>query len=52
MALNYVWIAFFVIAFAFGLFKLVFLGDTEIFKKLVDGTFDSANRPLWMLLFR
>lgn len=43
MALNYVWIAFFLIAFIFGLFKLIFLGDTEIFKKLVDGTFDSAK---------
>lgn len=51
MALNYVWIAFFVIAFVFGLFKLVFLGDTEIFKKLVDGTFDSAKSAVMDVAF-
>ena len=51
MALNYVWIAFFVIAFVFGLFKLVFMGDTEIFKKLVDGTFDSAKSAVMDVAF-
>lgn len=34
---------FFVIAFVIALFKLVFLGDTEIFKLLADGIFDSAK---------
>ncbi len=43
MALNIIWIAFFVIAFVVALFKLVFLGDTEIFKLLADGLFDSAK---------
>ncbi len=43
MALNYVWVAFFIIAFFIALFKLVFLGDTEIFKLLVDGIFDSTK---------
>ncbi len=43
MALNYIWVLFFVIAFIIGLFKLIFLGDTEIFKLMVDGTFDSAK---------
>jgi spore maturation protein SpmA len=43
MALNIIWIAFFVIAFVIALFKLVFLGDTEIFKLLADGLFDSAK---------
>lgn len=43
MALNYVWIAFFLIAFAVALIRLVFFGDTEIFKTIVDGTFDSAK---------
>ena len=28
MVLNYIWIAFFLIAFAIALVKLVFLGDT------------------------
>jgi len=35
--------SFFVIAFVIALFKLVFLGDTAIFKLLADGIFDSAK---------
>jgi spore maturation protein SpmA len=43
MALNYIWISFFLVAFVVALFKLIFLGDTEIFKLLMDGMFDSAE---------
>lgn len=43
MALNYLWIAFFLIAFVVALIRLVFFGDTEIFKLIVDGTFESAK---------
>lgn len=43
MALNIVWIAFFVIAFVIALYKFLFLNDTEVFKTLVDGMFDSAK---------
>lgn len=43
MALNYVWIAFFVIAFIVALIKLIFLGDMEIFSNLINGIFDSAK---------
>lgn len=43
MALNYVWIAFFLIGFLIALVKLIFFGDVEIFKKLIDGIFDSAK---------
>lgn len=43
MALNIVWIAFFVIAFVIALYKFIFLNDTDIFKTLVDGMFDSAK---------
>src|SRR6187402_566036 len=43
MALNYIWIVFFVIAFIIGLIKLIFLGDTEIFRLMVDGLFDSTK---------
>lgn len=43
MALNYIWIAFFLIAFVTALFKLVFLGDVDAFKLLVDGMFDSSK---------
>ncbi len=43
MAMNIIWMAFFVIAFVIALVKLVFFGDTEIFKLLADGLFDSAK---------
>ncbi|WP_214070766.1 nucleoside recognition domain-containing protein [Mucilaginibacter sp. dw_454] len=43
MALNYIWIALFIISFIIGLFKLIFLGDTDIFRMMVDGTFDSTK---------
>lgn len=43
MVLNYIWIAFFVIAFVVALLKLMITGDTEIFKTLVDATFNSSK---------
>lgn len=43
MVLNYVWISFFLIAFVVALLKLIFLGDTEVFKTMMDGVFDSAR---------
>jgi len=43
MALNYIWIAFFVIAFIIAFIKLVFLGDTEAFKIIVDSLFKSSE---------
>lgn len=41
MVLNYIWVAFFFIAFIVALGKLVFLGDMDIFTELVNATFDS-----------
>lgn len=43
MALNYIWIGFFVIAFVVALVKLIFFGDTAIFNNVVNGMFDSAK---------
>jgi len=43
MALNYIWIFFFLIAFVVGLIKLLFLGDTEIFPAMMNSTFDMAK---------
>ena len=42
MVLNYIWIAFFLIAFAFGIVGLI-MGDTTLFQKMVDATSDSAK---------
>lgn len=43
MALNYIWIAFFVVAFIIALVRLIFLGDTEAFKAIVDSMFSSSQ---------
>lgn len=43
MALNILWIAFFVIAFIIGLIRLIFFGDTEVFPAMMKSTFDMAE---------
>jgi spore maturation protein SpmA len=43
MALNYIWSGFFLVGFLAALAQWIFLGDTEIFKKIIDGTFESAK---------
>ena len=42
MALNYIWIGFFLIAFVFGIISLL-MGDTTIFEKMMNSTFDSSK---------
>jgi spore maturation protein SpmA len=51
MALNIIWMAFFVIAFIIALFKLIILGDTGVFKLLADGIFDSAKSSVLDVAF-
>jgi len=51
MALNIVWIAFFMIAFLIAFFKFIFLHDVTIFKTLVDGIFDSAKTSVTDVAF-
>lgn len=43
MALNYIWIFFFLIAFVIAAFKLLFFQDYTIFSTLVTALFDSAK---------
>ncbi len=43
MALNYIWIGFFLIAFIIAIVKLLFLGDYEVFPSMMDATFSSAK---------
>ena len=43
MVLNYIWIAFFLVAFAVALVRLIFLGDTEVFPAIMNSTFSSAK---------
>lgn len=43
MVLNYIWIAFFLIAFVVGLIRLLFFGDTQVMSEMMDSTFTSAK---------
>ncbi len=43
MALNYIWIAFFLIAAAVAVVKLTFFGDVEVFPAIMNATMDSAK---------
>lgn len=43
MALNYLWIFFFLVAFVVGLIKLIFFGDMEVFPNMVNSTFEMAK---------
>jgi spore maturation protein SpmA len=43
MSLNYIWSGFFLVGFAAALVQFLLFGDTEIFKRIVDGTFESAR---------
>lgn len=43
MVLNYIWVAFFIIAFIVGVIRLVFFGDTGIFPEMMNSTFEMAK---------
>jgi spore maturation protein SpmA len=43
MSLNYIWSGFFLVGFAAALAQWLLMGDTEIFKRIIEGTFDSAR---------
>lgn len=43
MVLNYIWIAFFLVAFAVALVRLIVFGDTEVFPAIMNSTFSSAK---------
>ena len=43
MVLNYIWIAFFLVAFVIAAVKLVFWGDFDVFPAMMDSTFSSSK---------
>lgn len=43
MVLNYIWIAFFVIAFVVAMVRLLFYGDFDVFPAMMDSTFSSSK---------
>ncbi len=64
MALNYIWVGFFALAFVVAVVRLVFFGDMDIFPNMVNSTFASSKTAfeislgltgvlsLWMGLMR
>ena len=43
MVLNYIWVAFFVIAFVIAVVKLLFMGGFDVFPAMMDSTFASSK---------
>ena len=43
MVLNWIWVAFFIVAFVIALVKLIFWGDFEVFPAMMDSTFSSSK---------
>ena len=43
MLLNYIWIGFFLVAFAVAVASFLFTGDAQVFKNIIDATFASAK---------
>ncbi len=43
MALTYIWSGFFIVGFVAALAQWLLMGDVTVFKKIIDGTFDSAK---------
>ena len=43
MVLNYIWIAFFLVAFIVAIGRLVFAGDTQVFPEIINSTFSSSQ---------
>ncbi|MGL5772104.1 MAG: nucleoside recognition domain-containing protein, partial [Bacteroidales bacterium] len=43
MALNYIWIAFFLIAFIVAAIKLIFFGDVTVYSSIIESSFSSAK---------
>ena len=43
MVLNYIWVAFFLVAFVIAAVKLVYFGDFDVFPAMMDSTFSSSK---------
>lgn len=43
MALNYIWVGFFLIAFVVAIVKAVFFGDIEIFARIYNTTYETSK---------
>jgi len=51
MALNFIWVGFFLVAFIVALIRLVFFQDYEVFPAIVQSTFDMAKTGFELSLY-
>lgn len=51
MALNYIWVGFFLVAFAVSIIKLIFFQDVEVFPAMLSSTFDMAKTGFELSLY-
>jgi spore maturation protein SpmA len=51
MALNYIWVGFFLLAFVVALIKLILLNDMEVFPAMLTSTFDNAKAGFEISLY-
>jgi spore maturation protein SpmA len=51
MALNYIWVGFFLVAFVVALVKLVFFQDYEVFPAMLQATFDRSRTGFELSLY-
>jgi len=49
MALNYIWVAFFLIAFVVALVQLIFFQDYTIFERIMSASFESAKNAVMVI---
>jgi len=50
MALNYIWLALFLIGIITGTVRLIFFGDTETLPQMMDSTFDMSKKAFEMAI--
>jgi len=51
MALNFIWIAFFLLAFVFALIRLIFMGDMDVFPAIMSSTFEMAETSVKVSIY-
>lgn len=51
MVFNYIWVAFFLVAFVVAVLRLILLGDTEVFGEMVQSTFDMAETSVSISIY-
>ncbi len=46
MALNFIWVGFFLVGFFVAIIQFLFLGDAAVFERMIDSTFDMAKMAI------